>query len=189
MKTYISLLRGINVSNQNRIRLPELRNLYVSLRLVNVETYIQSGNVIFDGEEDSSILIKAIESEIQRSFGSAVRILLRDMDNLWHIINTNPFLIDRQLDPEKLHVTFLSDLPSQSMLSSLPPQADYRASEAMNMDGYFVIDREIHIYCPSGYGKTKYSNGYFEKKLNLVATTRNWKTVNILYNIAKQRQP
>ena len=183
MKTYISLLRGINVSGQNKIRMPEQKELYESLALVNVVTYIQSGNVLFDCvEQDPTRLVKSIEAEIERSFGTSVRVFLRDKNQFQKIIDSNPYIYQRNEDPEKLHVTFLSDLPSASRLTNLHLPVG-------SSDEFQLFDKEIYLFCPNGYGRTKISNSYFERKLSVAATTRNWKTVKALSEIAKQRRP
>ena len=181
MKTYISLLRGINVSGQNRIRMPELKGVYESLALVNVATYIQSGNVLFSGEEqDPAALARAIEAKIERAFGSSVRVFLYNKNHFQQLIDRNPFLQSRNEDAEKLHVTFLSDLPSEPAVSNLVVPAGIS-------DEFLLYDNEIFLFCPNGYGKTKLSNSFFERKLRVSATTRNWKTVNALYEMANQR--
>ena len=190
MKTYISLLRGINVSGQNKIRMPELKLAYEALELSNVVTYIQSGNVIFDCEEqEPAPLGRSIEAELARSNGISVRVFLRNIDHFEQIINNNPFSTQRNEDPEKLHVSFLSDSPSESALSNLPLPADPKISGAGKADEFMVYDKEIYLFCPNGYGRTKLSNSFFERKLSVSATTRNWKTVNAVFEIANQRQP
>jgi uncharacterized protein (DUF1697 family) len=198
MKTYISLLRGINVSGQNKLRMTELVRLYEVLGFFNVLSYIQSGNVIFDCEEQNPApLAKAIETGITRTLGGSVRVLLRNKDRFRQIIDGNPFINKRNEDPEKLHVTFLSDPPAEAKLCNLPASGGDRFAKerlATTLDSktgiadeFLVYDTEIYLFCPNGYGRTKFSNTFFERKLNISATTRNWKTVNALYEIAKQR--
>ena len=190
MKTFISLLRGVNVSGQNKIHMPELKRLYETLNLSNVVTYIQSGNVLFDcAEQDPTPLARLIEAELARSFGVTVRVILRDINRFQQIIDTNPFSNQRKEEVEKLHITFLSDSLSETALSNLPLLADPKGYEAGRADEFLVFDREIYLFCPNGYGRTKYSNNFFERKLSLSATTRNWKTVCALNELAKLRQP
>lgn len=181
MQTFISMLRGINVSGQNKIGMPALKDLYESLSLTNVITYVQSGNVVFDCEtQDAAEIARSIEAAITRALGLSVPVLVRDKKRFRQLIDGNPFLKQKHADPAGLHVTFLSDVPSEPALSKLtaPPGIP---------DKFLVEDREIYLFCPDGYGRTKLSNNFFEKKLGLSATTRNWKTVNALYDIAKQR--
>jgi uncharacterized protein (DUF1697 family) len=178
--------------------MPELRRLFENLNLVNVVTYIQSGNVIFDcAEHDSAELANSIEVEIARSFGSNVRVLVRDISQLQEIFDHNPFLGLRKGVPEKLYVTFLSSNPGEQGLQKLLERGgdhlakvwpatslDPKAGEA---DEFMVSDQVIYLFCPNGYGRTKLSNSFFERLLGVPATTRNWKTVTALNEIAHQR--
>jgi uncharacterized protein (DUF1697 family) len=188
METYISLLRGINVSRQNQIRMPELVRLYEGLHFFNVKSYIQSGNVVFDCPEmDPAKISRSIEAEIAIAFGTNVRVILRDKDRFKQIIDCNPFVNQRNEAPGKLHVTFLSDSPTESVLSTLPHPEDPKRPGSGNDDEFMVYGQEIYLFCRNGYGRTKFSNTFFERKLSVAATTRNWKTVTALYEIAKQR--
>jgi uncharacterized protein (DUF1697 family) len=181
MNTFISMLRGINVSGQKKIYMAELRSLYESLNLVNVETYVQSGNVVFDStEQNASRLAELIEAQIEQSFGYSVSVFIRDTEDFQRIIDNNPFSNERNEDPAKLHVTFLYSSPAESRLSSLEIPSD-------GVDEFLVGDKEIFLFCPNGYGRTKLSNNFFERKLNMPATTRNWKTVNVLHKMANDR--
>jgi uncharacterized protein (DUF1697 family) len=181
MNTFISMLRGINVSGQKKIRMVELRDLYESLNLVDVETYLQSGNVVFDSTEgDASKLAELIEAQIEKAFGYAVPVFIRDADDFQRIIEGNPFLKKRNEDPTKLYVTFLYRSPSESRLNNLAiPNGE--AAE------FSIGDKEISLFCPNGYGRTKLSKSFFERKLGVPATTRNWKTVNALHKMASER--
>jgi uncharacterized protein (DUF1697 family) len=178
MNTFISMLRGINLGGYKKIRMAELKSLYESLDLVDVKTYVQSGNVVFDSHErDASKLASLIEAQIKQSFGHTVSVLIRSPNDFQRIVDTNPFLHGRNEDPAKLHVTFLYSSPSKSQLSKL----DIPKGET---DEFFVGNQEIFLFCPNGYGRTKLSNNFFEKKLDTPATTRNWKTVTALHQMA-----
>ena len=172
------MLRGINVSGQNPIRMPDLKAMYASLGFYAVTTYVQSGNVIFTcADQDLTEIVGMIEMGIERSFGFTVPVILRTRAEFGRIIQANPFIFGRNVDVEKLHVTFLRAEPPAALLSNL-------AAPVAGVDEFALIGREIYLYCPNGYGRTKYSNDYFERKLKLSATTRNWKTVNALSDIA-----
>ena len=181
MNTYISLLRGINVSGQKKMPMAALKSLYESLGFAHVETYVQSGNVIFDtGQPDASKLAALIEAQIERTFGYAVSVLVRDARDFQRIVHGNPFVNERNADSGKLYVTFLYAAPPETKLNHLiAPNA--------GADEFRVGDREIFLFCPNGYGRTKLSNSFFERKLNVSATTRNWKTVNALHTMAVER--
>jgi uncharacterized protein (DUF1697 family) len=172
MKTYISLLRGTNVSAKNRISMPELKRLYESMGLKDVVTYIQSGNVVFDCEENDPIkLTGIIENGIIQSIGSEVRVILRDKDGIKRIKENNPFVKQRNEDTGKLYVTFLSDVPGETSLSDIDATTDGGRSglkrnsiKSLEGDEFMIYDKEVYLFCPNGYGKTKFSNTYFEIK-------------------------
>lgn len=174
MKPYISLLRGINVSGQKPVRMADLKNLYQSLGLENVRTYVQSGNVLFESpEQDTEKLGKAIEKEIEKTFGFSVPVLIRSAADLRRILDNHPY---KEEDPNRVLVTFLYAPPEQSKLDDLSHYED-------KVDQFAIGELEIYLFCPGGYGKTRLSNSFFEKKLSVLATTRNWKTVNKLYEM------
>jgi uncharacterized protein (DUF1697 family) len=182
MHTFISMLRGINVSGQKKIRMAELSNLYESLGLVQVKTYVQSGNVVFASPEpDGSKLAQLIEAEIEQTFGFAVSVFMRDNHDFQRIIDRNPFLGDRHEDPAKRHVTFLYRRPDESEWRNLSIPDD-------EADEFSVGEQEIFLFCPNGYGRTKFSNNFFERKLKVPATTRNWKTVTALAKLATETE-
>ncbi len=179
MPIFIALLRGINVSGKNVIKMDTLRECFGQLGFTGVRTYIQSGNVVFDKAHASVTgLRKTIEQAILSEFGFAVPIVLRTSKRVTEIVKGNPFLKQPTIDTSKLHITFLSDHPPQNALALLQPLAG--TSEQLS-----IIGREIYLYCPAGYGNTKLSNAAIEKKLSIVATTRNWKTVNTLLDMAQ----
>jgi uncharacterized protein (DUF1697 family) len=172
MATFLSILRGINVSGQKKINMADLKSLYENLGFKNIKTYIQSGNVIFENNTGKD-LSKKIEKQIEEKYGFQVPILIRTVNEMEEAVNKNPFLEEKNIEPDKLHVTYLSDIPSNENLEKMKT-VDYRP------DRFYVSGKEIYLYCPGGYGNTKLTNTFFEKKLKQTATTRNWKTTNAL---------
>jgi uncharacterized protein (DUF1697 family) len=178
LKTYISLLRGINVSGQKLIRMADLQRLYEGLGFARVRTYIQSGNVLFDAPEDSNAAYAAqIESQIQAAYGFEVPVLICTAADLQRIIESNPFLTRREEDTAKLYVHFLAEKPSQAAADSLVRPANETGEWAFG-------EKEIFLFLPDGAGRTKLSNAFFETKLKTTATARNWNTVNTLLKMA-----
>ncbi len=168
MAVFISLLRGINVSGQKKIKMADLKKLYESINLSDVETYIQSGNVIFKSNDiDAKEISTKIENEIKKQYGFDVKILIKTPSELKNIIKNNPF------NEEKVYVTFLFNNPE--IISAAEINKDLKESEK-----YKIHNDVIYLFCPDGYGRTKLSNNYFEQKLNVSATTRKWKTINKL---------
>ena len=179
METYISLLRGINVSGQNKILMADLKALYQDLGFQNVTTYIQSGNVVFTHHSPLSNqeLAKEIENAIQQKYNFLVPVIIRKAAELSQIVAANPFVADDTIDVERLHVTFLAEQPQTGNLEKLntynsPP------------DRFVVVGQEVFLYIPERYGDTKLSNSFFENKLKVSATTRNWKTIMQLHQMA-----
>jgi uncharacterized protein (DUF1697 family) len=175
MKTFISMLRGINVGGQKKISMEELKKLYGAMGFVNVRTYIQSGNVIFESPGDKTLaLAKNIQYKIKQSFGFDVHVVIRTLDEFRELIAKNPFV---KKDPSKLHVTFLTDAPQRPPIDEI----NYLKDKA---EDFCISGREIYLFCPNGYGTSALSNNFFEKKLKMAATTRNWNTVNTLFSLA-----
>ncbi len=178
METYISILRGINVSGQKLIKMEKLREAYSDLGFADVNSYIQSGNVIFKtGPTDSRALEERIRNRISKVFGFEVPVLVKEMKEVETVIFNNPFIKDKNKDIGFLHITFLSESPHQDDLDKL-------STHNYTPDEFILIEKEVYLYCPNGYGKTKLNNNFFESKLKVNATTRNWKTINELYRIA-----
>lgn len=172
------MLRGINVSGQKKIKMADLIAIYESLNFKNVETYIQSGNVIFKSSSKSTPgLSKNIETAIKEVFQFHVNAVVRTRDELRYLIEQNPYSHSSEIDLTKLHVTFLQTTPKISDVNDINVSED-------KMDKFVINNNEIYLYCPNGYARTKFSNAFFEKKLKIPATTRNWKTINKLYTIA-----
>ncbi len=180
MTTYISILRGINVGGQKKVKMADLKDLYQSLNFNDVKTYIQSGNVVFQCQDSSpSKLREKIENKIKEVFDFHVPVLIRTKDEIQKIIEDNPF---KKEDIKHLYVTFISDSPVEKPVKEkLIKEANKIKNESEKLS---ISEREIYLYLPNGYGKTKLSNDFFERKLNVSATTRNWRTVNRLLDIA-----
>ncbi|MFD2555153.1 DUF1697 domain-containing protein [Sphingobacterium tabacisoli] len=176
--TYISILRGINVSGQRLIKMEALKKMYEQLSFENVQTYVQSGNVLFSAKNrDSGELASIISSNIQTEFGFDVPVIVMNLDRLEKIIANNPFIKDTDKDEAFLHVTFLTEVLTEFDEGSIIEKKHSDEEVAFTADA-------VYLYCPNGYGKTKVNNNFLEKKLKMPATTRNWKTVNELLKLA-----
>ena len=177
MEKYIALLRGINVSGQKMIKMEELKRVLASLNFNNVRTYIQSGNILFETEKsDPAELAKMIAEKISVHFKFEVPVVIRTLTDLEKISNNNPFLEKRNEHIEKLHVTFFPGEPDPVHLNKIE-------KNSFLPDEFVMSGKEIFLFCPNGYGRTKLTNQFFESKLKLTATTRNWKTVEMLLKL------
>ncbi len=179
MTRYVALLRGVNVGGRTKVGMADVRHIFAELGHSDVQTYLQSGNVIFTAAvERSSNLAQDIEQRMAQEVGVTTTVLLRTESDLAEVVAANP-LLDRESDFAKLHVTFLADAPE-------PERAARLETPAGQPDQLTLVGREVYLHCPNGYGKTKLHNTYIEKRLGVAATTRNWKTVTNLRDLASE---
>jgi uncharacterized protein (DUF1697 family) len=179
MPVYISLLRGINVGGHKRVKMEQLRQTFEAMGFEQVKTYIQSGNVVFKGAKVStSALSKKIEERILRDFGFSVSVVSRTADEMAAAIASNPFLKERGIDPEKLHVTFLSEALGSAALTKL---AELTAAP----DQFRFLGEEIYFYLPNGTAESLLMKKPLDRILGVVITTRNWRTVNQLSGMCR----
>lgn len=180
METYISILRGINVTGSKVIKMTDLEKIYHDLGFQDVKTYIQSGNVVF--KSDAGLhpreISAQIEKEIQSRFGYIVPVIIRTPEELRSVISSNPFRHGDGTVAKKIYITFLEDIP-------LPENIEKIRSINFYPDRFSISGKEIYIDCAAGYGTTKLSNTFFEKSLKTRATTRNWNTVTKLLEMTE----
>jgi uncharacterized protein (DUF1697 family) len=179
MQKYISLLRGVNMTGHNSIKMAELASLYKDLGFTEVQTYIQSGNVIFKSSESEDDIRNKIERGISEKFSYDIASMIRTVEGLEVLFSSNPYLKEADFDPAKMAVVFLhehvTDIQSTKVSTvSYPP------------DKFMICGREIFIYCPNGFGRTKLYTNFFENKMGVTGTTRNWKTIKTIYDIASK---
>lgn len=178
MQTYISMLRGINLGGHKKILMNDLKALYEAQGFHSVQTYIQSGNVIFQAEAISTLLLaRQIEAAIAAQYPFEVPVIIRTREEMQATLVLNPYISQNDIDTEKLHLTFLEDMPESVHLAKINP-ADFAP------DSFTLIGKDVHLHLPIDYGNSKLSNTFFEKKLKVKATTRNWRTVNKLCELA-----
>jgi len=175
MKTFLSILRGINVGGQKKVPMAELKILYEELNFKNVKTFIQSGNVIFQ-TKNAKDLSKRIEQKILNTYHFNVPVIIRTTEEMQNIINENQFHKEGNININKLHVTFLADYPAQARIDEI-------VKSNFEPDRFYIAGKEVYLYCPDGYGSTKLTTNFFESRLKVIASTRNWKTTNELFKI------
>jgi uncharacterized protein (DUF1697 family) len=181
MTKYIALLRGINVSGKNSIRMAALQNSFSALGFTEIQTYLQSGNVVFNsGKSDEPALAAAIQNKITQDFGLDVPVLVLTASKFMSIAKANPLLPQSGGDEKQFHCTFLFGPVSKEYFQSckLPAAEGEQA---------VLLDNIVFLHCPHGYGKTKLNNKYFERLLDVPATTRNWRTVLALKGLFNEQ--
>ncbi len=168
-KTFVALLRGINVGGRTLLRMAELRELCEGLGFEDVETYIQSGNVIFDSRiADPAKVAASIEKRIARDFDLRPAVIVRTPAELAKVVGGSPFLPGA--DEAKLHVVFLDRAPAKGAAAGI----DLERSPG---DDAVLRGREFYLHLPNGAGRSKLTLDYLERVLGVRGTQRNWKSV------------
>jgi uncharacterized protein (DUF1697 family) len=170
MPVTISLLRGINVGGNKKIRMAELKALYESLGFAHVQTLLQSGNVVFATDSDPVLLAGQLEAAILATFGFESKIILRTCAELRAITEQHPYTAGQLAEPSKALVTFLAEAPDDTAIHTL--LNDHQGPEALH-----VIGREAFAFYTDGAGRSKLTNVFIEKRLRTTGTARNWNTI------------
>jgi len=168
-------LRGINVGGHNRIAMPRLRAIYEQLGARNVTTYVQSGNVILLADEPPEAFSQNAELAIKRELGLAIRVLGRTHLDMARIVADDPY---PDAEPIHHHVVFLSGPPRHEGLTSL-------AQTATGDETFTLIGSEIHLLLPDGIGRSRLGQALIERRLGVVGTARNWRTVSQLHDLSR----
>jgi uncharacterized protein (DUF1697 family) len=182
MKTYISFLRGVNMTGHNSMKMTDLAALYFDLGLIEPETFIQSGNVIFSSGKKMGVpeIALSIEKAINSKYGYDVPVMIRNLTEMKNILSSNPYLSEINFDPAKMAVIFLHDDVTESQIQKVA-DVDYPP------DKFKIIGNEIYTFCPNGFGRTKIYTNFFEKKMNVKGTARSWKTITTILGLAEKR--
>lgn len=180
MPAIICMLRGVNVGGRNMIKMDALKALCISLKLKDPQTYVQSGNAIFNsGEKDLAKLAKRLQDAIEKSHGFRPGVMLRTAAELQQVIARNPFAKRSGIEPGKLIVNFLADDPGK--------QAREKAlAIKIGPEEMHLIGREAYIYFPNGQGRSKFPWAGIERTLGTSATGRNWNSVTKMLEIAEK---
>jgi uncharacterized protein (DUF1697 family) len=181
MAVYIALLRGINVGGHKQVAMEKLRAAVEAIGCTPVQTYIRSGNLVFRARKSPpEAWSKKIEVAIERAFGFPVRVITRTQAEFEELVGSNPFSKEKDADGNaaKLHVSFLAEAPLPAVrkemekLTTLP-------------DRMHCGEREIYFHLPNGFAGSSLLHNPLERKLLKAATSRNWRTVNALLDMAR----
>lgn len=167
---YVALLRGINVGGKHRLPMKELAAIVGEVGATQVETYIQSGNVVFAASRAvATRLANATASAIAERFGFDTPVIVRSADEVTAIVRDNPF-VAQGADPDTLHVAFLADVPPAAAIATLEPTRS-------PPDAFVVCGAAVYLQLPNGTARSKLTNDWFDRKLGTRSTIRNWRTV------------
>ena len=178
MKTFIALLRGINVGGQKKIKMADLRETLQNIGLESVTTYIQSGNVVFcSTESDVQKLEESIFDAIKKNFGFEVPILITSQEEIESILALNPFANETNLN--NLYFVLLKQSPSDELMQQFNQLS-------FDNEDFHIENNCVYLRCKKGYGKAKLSNNFVENKLKVQATARNIRTMQKLLELASE---
>lgn len=171
-----ALLRGINIGSRKRIAMPALREIVQSLGHADVETYLQSGNVVFTPAADEGLAAE-LEHAIEAATGHEVSVVVRTGDELRAVVEGNPYQVD---DPTKVVVAFLGEAVELGDLS-LGDLGSYLPDELT------LAGRELYVSVPNGQGRSKLMEALTKRRLPTTLTVRNWRTVTALAELTADR--
>ena len=179
MTRFVALLRGINVGGKNKLPMRDLAATFEAAGCTDVETYIQSGNVVYTTTSDGAAQIpQTISQRIAEQFGLDVPVIVRSSAELDEVVAQNPFLAEGA-DTDALHVAFLAHPPRAEAVAALDPQRS-------PPDRFAVLGKEVYLCLPNGMARTKLTNAYFDRALSTISTMRNWRTVLTLAQMASR---
>lgn len=177
---YAALLRGINVGGSRKVPMAELRTLLEGLGHEGVRTHLQSGQAVFaSGHGDEESLAAELAAAVERHFGFAVDVIVRDHAYLKGIVEACPFPA-AELEPKQLHVTYFS--------APVTPERFTEVDRAAYLPEDFRLgDRALYLYAPDGLGRSKLAEHLAKPRVNkgVVATSRNWNTVRKLAELTE----
>jgi uncharacterized protein (DUF1697 family) len=177
MNTYISLLKGINVGGHKKVPMAKLRELLTKSGFENVQTYIQSGNIIFQSsEENTQNIEKTIKHAILDYFGFEVSVLVLTRHHLKRIFDGSPFSEEKK---KASYFMMLHDAPEKDLVKDASEKI-YEGEE------YEIIKDCIYYYCEKGFGQAKFNANFFERKLKTFATARNYNTMVKLLSLSAE---
>lgn len=176
MDTIIALLRGINVGGKSKLPMRELTAMLPGLGLENIQTYIQSGNVVFQTDRvDLAELAAEIGTAVSQSHGFTPKVMLLETHRLEEAVAANPFP-QGESEPKALHFYFLETVPEAPDLAAL-------AALKTDREQFQLIDAVFYLYAPDGIGRSRLAEKV-ERALGVSATARNWRTVSKIMALA-----
>lgn len=176
MNTYVVLLRGLTPRGRNKVLMPPLRAALIEAGLGNVQTYIQSGNVIAQSNLSRAKLERLVHDVIEKKFGGDITVIARTAAQFKNAAHHNPFVHG---DRSRLYFTFLARLPEADLIETFPA-VDFSPDQVR------IVDDTVYTLYATKYSDSKFNNNYYERKLKTPATTRNFNTVTRLIELSSK---
>lgn len=174
MKTYVLLLRGVTPTGKNRVPMAELRIALTEAGLVDVRTYIQSGNVIARSNLDQVRIGHLVHDTIAKSIGADIAVITRTPGQILSILERCPF---PAADSSRIYFTLLSARPAPEPLHRML-ETDFAPDQLR------IAADTIYTLYATKYSDSRFNNNYFERKLKVAATTRNFNTLTRLAELS-----
>ena len=175
MTTFVALLRGINVGGKHSVPMQDLRDILDGLGCKDVETYIQSGNAVFNSAEDAQVLAAQVSSAIEQKFGFAPRVHILTFEEYQAVLDANPFP-DAVSEPKTIHVGFLTEPVTE-------PDLDTIENLKSPTENYHLVEGAFYLHAPDGIGRSKLA-AKIDKCLGVPTTGRNWRSATKLAELA-----
>jgi uncharacterized protein (DUF1697 family) len=176
MARHVVLLRGINIGSRNRVSMPALREALEEAGFTDVQTYLQSGNIVVESRAKPETVRKKVEQLIEQRFGLEIAVVVRTRAELAAVVKRNPHA-KVATNPKAYQVTFLEQ--------KLPAKTVRELEEAAADDERVVVSgREVYAWHPQTIARSKLWAKLAGKDLGVTATSRNWTTVEALVELA-----
>jgi uncharacterized protein (DUF1697 family) len=181
MPTYVVLLRAVNVGGTGKLSMADFRKLLGKLGFSKVETYIQSGNAVFDAPGSATVVARAVAAALEKLMGAPVGVLIRTHAELARTIAANPFAAETAADGARVHAVFLSAPPAADASAALDRiVAQYPARR----DRWHLAGDTLYLHLPDGAAETKFTAKTLDRLLATTTTARNWNTVLKLHEMS-----
>jgi uncharacterized protein (DUF1697 family) len=178
MNVFVAFLRGINVGGNKTVSMAKLKTLFETLGFEAVKTHLNSGNVVFaDSGRSDAKLAETLEDAIEQEFGFRPAVIVRSAAELKRIVEKNPFAKMAKDDPSHLIVMLLASRPGKDAATRI-------AKAHAGVEEIRITGDVVFVTYPNGVGRSKLTNVFLEKQLDVTGTARNWNTVVKLIEIA-----
>ncbi len=174
MPTYVALLRAVNVGGTGKLRMEDLREMLNGLGYTRVETYIQSGNAVFNADGTPASVARKVASALEELMGTPVGLVVRTHDELTRVIAKNPFAVEAAANGARVHAGFLAAPAPVIAAASLQKIA---AQDPARRERFHLSGDTLYLHFPEGAADTKLSGKPLDRALGVMATVRNWNTV------------
>jgi uncharacterized protein (DUF1697 family) len=167
-------LRAVNLGSHNRVPMPKLREIATAAGFDDVETYLQSGNLVLTAKPKTKAtdVERAIRRGISDELGLDIDVIARSRAELAALVKANPFA-DRLDDPKRVHLNILAGKPAADARTAFDP-------EAFLPEEFAFGNRCVYLWYPNGLGRSKLAAAPWAKRLGVPGTDRNWRTITAM---------